>query len=272
MSAATPTPISATHFGDLDDSGCEGCQGENQQLGFEFSYAFQPIVDLRDGSVYAHEALVRGPNGESAGSVLAQVTEHNRYRFDQACRVKAIKDAVRLGLAALPHTRLSINFLPNAVYRPEACIRTTLAAARSQGLPLERIIFETTEGERVGDGRWYAEVMSEYRRIGFLNAIDDFGAGYAGLALLADFQPDLIKLDMGLLRDIDSHRPRQHIIKAVLGLCREMGVQVIAEGVETRAERDWLWQQGAHLMQGYLFARPAFQGLVPASDIEALQR
>ncbi|PND37539.1 diguanylate phosphodiesterase [Paucibacter aquatile] len=272
MSESTSFPISATHFGDLDEAACDGCQGEGRQLGFEFSYAFQPIVDLRVGSIYAYEALVRGPNGESAGCVLAQVTDHNRYRFDQACRVKAIKDAVRLGLGELPETRLSINFLPNAVYRPEACIRTTLAAARSQGLPLERIIFETTEGERVGDGRWYAEVMSEYRRIGFLNAIDDFGAGYAGLALLADFQPDLIKLDMGLLRDVDSHRPRQHIIKAVLDLCREMGVQVIAEGVETLAERDWLWQQGARLMQGYLFARPAFQRLVPADEIEALLR
>ncbi|WP_428505974.1 EAL domain-containing protein [Roseateles sp.] len=271
MNPAQHIPISATHFGELDESGCPGCQGE-ERLGFEFSYAFQPIVDLRDGSIYAHEALVRGPQGESAASVLALINDDNRYRFDQACRVKAIKDAVSLGLATLPGTRLSINFLPNAVYRPEACIRTTLAAASHHGLPLERIIFETTEGERVGDGRWYAEVMTEYRRIGFLNAIDDFGAGYAGLALLADFQPDLIKLDMGLLRDIDSHGPRQLIIKAVLGLCREMGVQVIAEGVETRAERDWLWSQGAHLMQGYLFARPAFQGLVAAEQIDALKR
>ena len=133
MNAARPNPISATHFGDLDEAACDGCQGESRQLGFAFSYAFQPIVDLRDGSIYAHEALIRGPNGESAGSVLAQVNDHNRYRFDQACRVKAIKDAVRLGLADLAQTRLSINFLPNAVYRPEACIRTTLAAARSQG-------------------------------------------------------------------------------------------------------------------------------------------
>jgi len=203
--------------------------------------------------------------------VLAQVNDDNRYRFDQACRVKAIKDAVSLGLAKLPETRLSINFLPNAVYRPEACIRTTLAAARSHGLPVQRIIFETTEGERVGDGRWYAEVMSEYRRIGFLNAIDDFGAGYAGLALLADFQPDLIKLDMGLLRGIDTLRPRQLIVESVLGLCREMGVQVIAEGVETQAERDWLWSKGAALMQGYLFARPSFQRLVAAEQIEALR-
>ena len=72
--------------------------------------------------VFAHEALVRGPNGESAATVLSQVNDHNRYRFDQACRVKAIKGAAELGLTQ----PVSINFLPNAIYKPEVCIRTTL--------------------------------------------------------------------------------------------------------------------------------------------------
>ena len=86
---------------------CADC-GTGARLDFGFEYAYQPIVDLERCTVFAHEALVRGPQGESAASVLGQVNEHNRYRFDQACRVKAIKGASALGIAE----HLSINFLP----------------------------------------------------------------------------------------------------------------------------------------------------------------
>ena len=83
-------------------------------------------MNLETGRPAAYEALVRGANGESAATVLSWVDDSNRYRFDQACRVKAIELASRLGLAALPDCRLSINFLPNAVYRAETCIRATM--------------------------------------------------------------------------------------------------------------------------------------------------
>lgn len=119
---------------------CEAC-GKGEGLGFQFDFAYQPIVDVERREVYAHEALVRGPGGEGAMTVLSQVNDRNRYRFDQACRVKAIKGAARLGIAQ----PVSINFLPNAIYRPEVCIRTTLEAARAHGFPLEQIIFEVTE-------------------------------------------------------------------------------------------------------------------------------
>lgn len=233
---------------------CEGCASPPSAR-IEFEYAFQPIVDVDDRRIYAHEALVRGPNGEGAMSVMSQVNETNRYWFDQACRVKAIKTAARLGLDGC----VSINFLPNAVYRPEVCIRSTLEAANANGFPLNRIIFEATEGERIQDGPWFASILREYQRYGFLTAIDDFGAGYAGLTLLADFTPDFIKLDMALVRDIDKSRSRQAIMKGLMHTCRDMGVTVIAEGIETSEERDFLYDAGVRLMQGYLFARPAFQ-------------
>lgn len=240
----------------VETPACEGCR-QPERLGFQFDFAYQPIVDITTGNVFAHEALVRGPEGESAGTVLAQVNEDNRYRFDQACRVKAIKGAYALGM----QEKLSINFLPNAVYKPEICIRTTLEAARVTGFPLENIIFEVTEGERVDDGVWFAQILREYKRTGFMTAIDDFGAGYAGLKLLADFQPDLVKIDMDLVRGIDSSRPRQAIIRGLIRLCEDMGIVVIAEGIETAAERDFLADQGVRLMQGYLFARPGFRAL-----------
>lgn len=236
------------------DENCRDC-GTDERLGFQFSYAYQPIVDLRARGIYAHEALVRGPNGESAGSVLSQVNEANRYRFDQACRVKAIKTAALLQMQSM----LSINFMPNAIYRPEVCIRTTLEAARAHGFPIERIIFETVEGERVDDGKWLAEVLREYQRIGFLTAIDDFGAGYAGLNLLADFQPDLVKLDMGLVRNIDQRKAAQAIARGVTRICEELGIGVIAEGIETAGECACLHDMGVNLMQGYLFSRPLFE-------------
>lgn len=243
-------------------SDCEAC-ARAEGLGFEFQFAYQPIVDLQQRRVYGHEALVRGPQGEGAAMVLAQVNEGNRYRFDQACRVKAIKTASALRIAE----KISINFLPNAIYKPELCIRTTLAAARAHGFPLDRIIFEVTEGERVEDGPWFAEVLREYQRYGFLTAIDDFGAGYAGLKLLADFQPDIIKIDMDLVRGVENSRSRQSIIKCLTRICEELHILVIAEGIETVSERDFLCDFGVHLMQGYLFAKPAFQSLpTVASD------
>lgn len=236
--------------------GCTGCRNDADTL-IELAFAFQPIVDIVAGRAYAHEALVRGPNGESAGSVLARVDETNRYHFDQRCRTTAIAQAAALKMDGL----LSINFMPNAVYRPEACIRSTLEAAEKHGFPIERIIFETVEGENIISRSHLVEIFRAYKRFGFQTAIDDFGAGYSGLTLLADFQPDLIKLDMELVRSIDTDFPRQRIVCGVLAICRDLGIRVIAEGIETRGERDFFVANGVTLMQGYFFAKPAFKAV-----------
>lgn len=235
---------------------CVQCRSD-QELGFGLAFAYQPIVDLAARSIYAHEALVRGPDGESAQSVLSQVTDANRYRFDQTCRVEAIRGAAELGMQEL----LSINFLPNALYRPEACIRSTFEAARRYQFPIERIIFEVTEGEQVEDRPHLVNIFREYRRFGFLTAIDDFGAGYAGLGLLAQYQPDIVKIDMDLVRGIDASRPRQAIVKGIVAICAELGVRVLAEGIQTAAERDFLRGAGIDLMQGFLFCKPALRTL-----------
>jgi len=237
-------------------AGCNRCK-EEQALEFDFEFAYQPIVDLATRSTFAHEALVRGPNGESAYSVLSQVTEDNRYSFDQACRVKAIRGAAKLGMKEL----LSINFLPNAVYQPAACIRTTFEAARLCHFPIEQIIFEVTEGEQVLDRPHLVNIFREYRRFGFRTAIDDFGAGYAGLNLLSEYQPDIIKIDMELVRDIDASKAKQAIVNGIVSICAALDVRVLAEGVETMAERDVLRNAGIELMQGYLFCKPAFQAI-----------
>lgn len=248
---------------EIPDPGCSVCQ---DPLDFDFTFAFQPIVDTTKGTVYAYEALVRGVAGESAAHILAQVNDQNRYRFDQECRIRSILLAKRLGLA----TRLSINFMPNAVYRPELCIRTTLQAAHEAGFPTEQIIFEVLEGEHITHPDKLREIFVYYQSAGFATAIDDFGAGYAGLSLLADFQPNLVKIDMHLVRDIDSLRAKQAVVQGILFTAQALGISVIAEGVETQQEARWFADHGVTLMQGYYFAKPAFEALVPPEQITAL--
>jgi EAL domain-containing protein (putative c-di-GMP-specific phosphodiesterase class I) len=243
------TPIAA-------EKGCGQCRSD-RTLDVEFAFAFQPIVNFRTRSIFAHEALVRGPRGEPAHSVIARINDSNRYQFDQACRVNAVRTAAQLGMKEL----LSINFMPNAVYEPAACIRSTFDAAKTYDFPASRIIFEVTEGERVADRPHLVNIFKSYSRFGFMTAIDDFGAGYAGLNLLAEYQPSIVKLDMDLIRGIDQSLPKQAIVQGVIHICKAIGSLVLAEGIETRAERDWLAGAGIELMQGYFFCRPAFQAL-----------
>lgn len=244
-------------FGQVDNPHpCANCQ-EGDLLDFEVRMAYQPILDAGTRSVFAYEALVRGAAGEGAGEVIGRVTPAQLYRFDQTCRVKAIVTAARLGM----QTRLSINFNPNAVYEPATCIRLTLAAATHSGFPTDRLIFEVTESERIRDTPHLVRIIDDYRRRGFMTAIDDFGAGFAGLNLLAEFQPDIVKLDMALIRDIDTQRVRHAIVSGIISTCSALGCQVLAEGVETAAEYRTLRAMGVTLFQGYLFAKPALEAL-----------
>jgi EAL domain-containing protein (putative c-di-GMP-specific phosphodiesterase class I) len=235
-----------------------GCAGCRDGLDFDFTMAFQPILDLSSQTIFAQEALVRSLDGDGAAAVLSKVTDTNRFSFDQQCRVKAVELASTLRLPG----RLSINFMPNSVYEPAHCLRTTLQAARKFSMPLDRIIFEVTEGERIADPQHLKRVFDTYKRSGLLTAIDDFGAGYAGLNLLAEYQPDIIKLDMDLVRGIDASAIRRAIVDGILGVCRTLSITVIAEGIETEAEMTTLRDMGVHLFQGFLFARPQL-GVVP---------
>jgi EAL domain-containing protein (putative c-di-GMP-specific phosphodiesterase class I) len=253
-------------------SGCDGCRRPDTQ--FDLAMAFQPIVDIETGRAWAYEALVRGPAGQSAAEVLAGVTAENRYAFDQQCRVAAITQAVEAGIIDTG-ARLSINFLPNAVYSPLACIQLTLKTAAVVGFPTDRLIFEFTENEEMVDTTHVATIIETYRRMGFATALDDFGAGHAGLSLLARLQTDIIKLDMELIRAIDTSMPRRMIVEGLIGMFSRMGIATIAEGIETIAEYEVLRGMGVRYMQGYLLARPSFKSLpthaLPARSAAVLQ-
>jgi blue light- and temperature-responsive anti-repressor len=226
-----------------------------------YSYAYQPIVDIDARQIISYEALIRGPRGEPAGQVFARVRPEETHSFDTESRVTAIRLAARLGIAC----DLNLNFLPQSLFASRHSIESVLQTADEVHLPIEQIVVEVTEGEVIDDHARFAQLINTYRGIGLKVAIDDFGAGYSGLNLLAEFQPDQIKIDMALVRGIQGNGARQAIVRAIAGACLDLGIDVIAEGIETREEFRWFASEGVHLFQGYYFAKPGFEHLPPAA-------
>ncbi len=223
------------------------------------SFAFQPIVDIKTKSVVAYEALVRGTANQSAASIFEQVAAENLPRFDQHCRSVAITLAQKLELPC----KLNLNMIPNGSTTPQQSIRYTVEAAERTNLPLERIVLEVAEGEVIEDHDRFTRITNHYRSLGFKLAVDDFGAGHAGLNLLADFQPDQLKLDKQLVWDIASKGPRQVIVRAIIQICYDLGIDLVAEGIETPEQYQWLANEGISLFQGYLLACPGFECFPP---------
>ncbi len=224
-----------------------------------FSFAFQPIVDTVAHAVVAWEALIRGMWDEPAWQVLNQVSPLRMHLFDQTARAAAIALAARLGIDRSLH----LNFLPQSLASWPRSVLNTLEAAHQAGLPVNRIVLEVPEAEIIHDRAHFAGLLKEYRKLGIQLAIDDFGAAWADLNILADLQPDLIKLDMRLIRGIERPGSRHAIVRAICLACADLNVGVIAEGVETLAEYTWLAGQNVRFFQGYLFARPSFEALPP---------
>jgi EAL domain-containing protein (putative c-di-GMP-specific phosphodiesterase class I) len=247
-----------------DRFSCNNC-ADKGSLDFDFTMAFQPIINCKTKEVFGYEALVRGLNNDSAAFIISKVNDENRYLFDQLCRVKAIALASELNLDSI----LSINFLPNAIYKPERCIRTTLDAAKKYDFPLDKIMFEFAEVEKIEGSSFVKSIVDYYNNSGFITAIDDFGSDYAGLGLLADFQTNIVKIDMELIRNVDQDKPRQAIIKSCHDLFKDLNIITLAEGIETRQEMLWLQDLGIELMQGYFFAEPEFESL-PKVDFSDL--
>ena len=222
-----------------------------------YSFAFQPIVNVVTGSIISFEALVRGSNNESAWHILKQISKDDLYHFDEMLRLSAIPLAAKLGIRC----SLNLNLLPGSIEHSDSSIISTLDTAEQCGISPERITLEITENEIIHDYTRFIESLNLHRGKGVNISIDDFGAGYSGLNLLAEFQPDNIKLDMTLLRNIDTRGPRQAIIRGIIRTCNDLGIDVIAEGVETEEEYWWLRDEGVTLYQGYLFAKPGFEQL-----------
>lgn len=222
-----------------------------------FTLAFQPIFDIRTGDIVAHEALVRGPSGPDAAPVLNQITPENRYSFDRKCRVKAIAMARALDLT----TGLSLNCMPEAIADPVACIRSTFIAAHYYGFPIENLIFEFRESDYLRNASHLRLVMDHFRRQGVQTTIDNVGAGFAGQGVLCEIETDIVKLDVALVRDIEGDLRRQHLVRSIVELCRDLDTRIVVKGVETAAEFAALCQLGVTYFQGFYLAQPLREGL-----------
>lgn len=212
--------------------------------------AYQPIVRAVDGSILAYEALLR------VEEPLLPHPEALLNAAERAGRLEDVGRAVRGSVAASaggaePEWLLFVNLHPEDLRDPTLYLPDSPFAAIAP-----RVVLEVTERvplDRIPKLHYKIEAL---RALGFQIALDDLGAGYAGLTSFTQLEPEFVKLDMALVRDVHTTPTKQKIVRSMVRLCQDMGKQFIAEGVESALERDQLVELGCDLLQGYLFAKP----------------
>ena len=212
---------------------------------------YQPIVRADSRSLFGYEALLRSgePSLPNPGAVLDAA--ERLERLDQLGR--KVRSSAPAPLLANPGAGcLFVNLHTRDLLDPNLTSHDSPLSAIA-----DRVVLEITERASLQAIQDVRERVAELRRMGFRIAIDDLGAGYAGLTSFAALEPEIVKLDMTLVRNVHEVRTKQRLIRSMTSLCKEMGMMVVAEGVETSEERDALVDLGCDLLQGYLFARPA---------------
>ena len=231
---------------------------------------FQPIVEAANPQrIFAFEALLRGhqADGElvAGGPIMGQAAQADMmFQVDLAARRSAVRG---FGARAGPEQKVFINFSPTSIYDPAYCLRTTFRAVEEMGLRPDQVVFEVTESEDVGDTTNLTEVLNYYRDAGFGVALDDLGSGYASLNMLHTLNPDVVKLDMGLVRDVDQQPHKAALAAKLLEAAASMGIRSVAEGVETPGEFHWVRDHGADLVQGFLIGRPDSELIAAGPDL-----
>jgi EAL domain-containing protein (putative c-di-GMP-specific phosphodiesterase class I) len=214
-----------------------------------FYVVYQPIVRWSTHAIYAYEALLRSrePSLPHPGAMLDAAERLGRvHELGRKIRARAIEP-----LSSLPRgTSLFINL------HPKDLIDDSLPHLGATADVASRVVFEITERASLSGMPDVRERVAALRARGFRIAVDDLGAGYAGLTSFAVLEPDVVKLDMALVRNIDTEPTKQTLVRTLVAMCKELRIIVTAEGIETPAERDELISAGCDLMQGYLFARP----------------
>ncbi|HEY3594952.1 MAG TPA: EAL domain-containing response regulator [Polyangiaceae bacterium] len=212
--------------------------------------AFHPVVRATDGSVFGYEALLRTrePLLPGPGEVLDAAD-----RLGESRRLgRLARERAAMPMSQAAHgTQLFVNLHPRDLDDPELGSPDSLL-----GSIADRVVLEVTEREPLTNVERIRDKVAALRMLGFRIAIDDLGAGYAGLTSFATLEPDIVKLDMSLVRNIDHEPVKQKVVASMVGLCKDMGLLIVAEGIETAPERDTLVSLGCDLLQGYLFARP----------------
>jgi EAL domain-containing protein (putative c-di-GMP-specific phosphodiesterase class I) len=221
----------------------------------EFWSAYQPIVSLADRSVVAHEALLRGvvDGREIGGGDLFFVAESAGWlhRLDRIGRESAVAGAAPW----LGSHDLFVNFNPTSIFRPQVCLASTERAVHESGIEPSQLVFEVVESHAIADRGHLVSVLDHYRSLGWRIALDDVGAGWSSLSLLAAVRPDVVKLDKALVHELPEDGART-VLRAVTDLAHSLGAVVVAEGVETERLAEEVTAIGADLGQGWLFGRP----------------
>jgi EAL domain-containing protein (putative c-di-GMP-specific phosphodiesterase class I) len=219
----------------------------------ELSHAYQPIIDTHNNSVFAFEVLLRGPSGNAPIDLLRKLRDDELEPFDHFSRSKAIERFVD----SLPNQRLSLNFTIDALTKNRGYyFNRLLRSLEEYKVDPSQIIIEITEGDVIHGVYGLKEAVKRIRESGAKVAIDDFGSGYAGLNALAEVNPDILKIDQYLIRDINTVGIKRTLVNAVQGVCLDMGIDLIAEGVETEQELNTLNNIGITLIQGFYTAKP----------------
>jgi len=232
---------------------------------------FQPVFHAGTHALWGHECLMRGRAADGRiigpGQLLDWARqEHLIFMLDRVCRETHIENAAR----HLPgDSAILINFLPTAIYEPSFCLRTTRGAARRARLDASRVIFEVVESEQVTDMDHLRRIIDEYRDAGFRAALDDVGSGYAGLTLLAELSPDLIKIDRELVVKARTSKMHRIICNALTQIAHQSGKRCLAEGIETAREYEIMLDIGVDLVQGYYFGKPSPQPAL-TTDVPAI--
>jgi EAL domain-containing protein (putative c-di-GMP-specific phosphodiesterase class I) len=219
--------------------------------------AFQPIVDVRQKCVFAYEALLRTDEESLRRPDIFIATAERLGKVHQLGRVVRANVA-KASVDAPDDALLFVN-----LHGLELDDEELFAADSPLSRLAPRVVLEITERTGLDPAAGPSRVAM-LRKLGYRIAVDDLGAGYAALGALASLEPEIVKLDMSLIRDIEKHPTKRRVVAAIATLCRELGGRVVAEGVETAAERQVVEDAGIDLIQGYLFAKPA-RGFTPVS-------
>lgn len=226
-------------------------------LAEEVTILYEPIVNVTTREVVGFEALVRGPWDTDLHSpaALFQLADETDlvFELDCLCRRAALRGAKGLK----PGKLLFLNCLPTAIHDPAFrgdVLRSTLEELR---LRPEDVVFEISERESIDNFSIFREARDYYGELGFRIALDDTGVAYGSLEAIMELSPDFIKVDLSLVRGIDTDPPRQELLRALHTVALKLNAQVIAEGIETSEELATIQSLGIPLGQGYLFGRPA---------------
>ena len=211
--------------------------------------AFQPIVDVHKKTIFAYEALLRTDEDSLRRTDLFIATAERLDRVHQLGR--RVRGAVAEAAREAPGDALIFVNLHGLELADEDLFSADSTLAKMSS----RVVLEITERTGLDPAAGPSRVAM-LRKLGYRIAVDDLGAGYAALGALASLEPEIVKLDMSLIRDLDRHATKRRVVAAIATLCRELGSRVVAEGVETAAERESCVSAGIDLLQGYLFAKP----------------